>query len=77
MRHDLKDTLPWELACEPPPLDDYEEHQLERIRNKYLYALGLIPDMWIDPLDERLSIDPEFPGLQNYWPKKGEIDDDE
>jgi len=75
--HDLHDCIPWELGFEHLPLDDYHEHELERIKVRELYALGLIPDIWLDPFDERLSIDPEFPKLDNYWPKKGEVDDDE
>jgi hypothetical protein len=77
MRRDLHDCLPWELACASPPLDDYHEHELERRQVRELYALGLIPDLWTDPFDERLSIDPEFPKLDDYFPKKGEEDDDE
>ncbi len=68
--HDLHDILPWEIAFERAEVDYYDDNERERAKRRELYALGLIPDIWIDTFDERISIDPELPLLDDYWPKK-------
>ena len=66
---DLKDVIPWEFALQPALFDEYEADQAEKQRTRELYALDLIPDIWKDPFDERVSIDPEFPLLEDCWPQ--------
>jgi hypothetical protein len=65
--NDLHDILPWEMAFECTERDCYDDDdERERATRRELYALGLIPDIWIDTFDERVSIDPEFPNLDDY-----------
>lgn len=74
---DLQDTLPWDIAFQLQPVDEHFEQDIEAKRTKALYELNLIPDIWLDPFDERVAIDPEFPLLDDYWPKGGGESDDE
>jgi hypothetical protein len=74
---DLHDVMSWEMAFEASEPYEYPEKEMDRGNRRELFGLGLIPDIWVDPFDERVSIDPEFPLLDDYWPKKGVVEDDE
>jgi hypothetical protein len=75
---DITETIPWDYCFPDHRTDEGDSNPSEeRIRARRLYELGLIPDIWADPFDDRVSIDPEFPLLKDYWPKGDKGDDDE
>jgi hypothetical protein len=69
------DFMLWDEGDNDDPGDADSERRLYRV----LARDGLVPDIWTDPFDERVSIDPTFPLLEDYWPKsemKNDNDDE-